>query len=96
MHFISHCTCAVPTGLFTAPLCGRVFTAPCVLVCLLGKCRAAPILVSVSVLGQYQHFFDSIRVGQVHYTSTSSVVHISLNMKGFFQNCQAEIIMKKI
>ena len=57
--------------------------------------RAAPILVSVSVSGQYQHF-DGIRIGQVHYTSTNSVVLAILSMKYFLQSYQAKIMMKKL
>ena len=37
-------------------------------------CRAAPILVSISVSGQYQ-YFDGIKIGQVCYTSTNSVAY---------------------
>ena len=57
--------------------------------------RAVLILVSVSVSGQYQHnYFDGIGIGQVHYTSTNSVVHAILSMKFFFQSYQAKIMMK--
>ena len=38
--------------------------------------RAAPFLVSVSVSGLYQHFFDGIGIGKVCYISTNFIVGV--------------------
>ena len=45
-------------------------------------------------IGPIPAYFDDIGIGQVHYTSTNSVVRAILSMKFFFQSYQAKIMMK--
>ena len=47
-------------------------------------------------IGPIQAYFDGIGIGQVHYTSTNSVVRAILSMKYFFQNYQAKNNDEKI